>query len=131
MPEQLLKEALQLHLNESRSLILWNEDGQLIPAALPREAQYSTVNAILPYDLNQDGVPDLLLGGNDYKYKPQFGRQDASLGWVCYGKKSAGRVTFAGCRPLGISGQARAIASIYNNQIVIGVNDGEIKVYEY
>lgn len=130
-PEGQLQEALQLHLNESRSLILWNEGGQLRPAPLPRQAQYSTVNAILARDLNRDGIQDLLLGGNDYKYKPQFGRQDATLGWVCFGEKTAGYVTFADCRPLGIAGQIRAMASINKHQIVIGVNDGEIKVYEY
>jgi hypothetical protein len=131
VPEEQLEQALQLHFDESRSLILWNEAGQLVPVALPGQAQYSTVNAILAGDFNQDGVQDLLLGGNDFKYKPQFGRQDATLGWLCYGKKRAGNVIFADCRSLGVSGQIRAIESINQNQIIIGVNDGEIKVYEY
>ncbi|MCB0559839.1 MAG: VCBS repeat-containing protein [Lewinellaceae bacterium] len=131
VPEEQLQKALQLHLKESRSLILWNEAGRLVPVALPRDVQYSTVNAILAGDFNQDGIQDLLLGGNDYKYKPQFGRQDASLGWVCYGEKSKGDIIFADCRSLDISGQIRAIESINQHQIVIGINDGEIKVYEY
>ncbi len=131
MPEKKLREALRLQLNERQSLVLWNEGGQLVPKALPRTAQYSTVNAILAGDYNQDGIKDLLLGGNDFKYKPQFGRQDATLGWVCYGEKSNGNVIFTDCRPLGISGQIRAIKSINQNQIIVGINNGEIKIYEH
>jgi len=130
VPEEKLAEALKLHLTENRSLILWNNQGQLRPAVLPREAQYSTVNAILADDFNDDGTTDLLLGGNDYNYKPQFGRQDATMGWLCFGEKRVEGVTFTDCRSLGIFGQIRAIEKINPNQIIVGVNDGEIKVYE-
>lgn len=128
---QLLKEALQLTLKESCSLILWNEGNQLVPVHLPRSAQYSTINAILAKDINQDGLKDLILGGNDYKYKPQFGRQDATIGWICYGEKNAENVTFADCQPIGIAGQIRAIESINQNEIIVGINNGEIKIYAY
>ncbi|WP_367388115.1 VCBS repeat-containing protein [Lewinella sp. LCG006] len=130
VPEEKLAGAIKLHLTENRSLILWNDQGQLRPTVLPREAQYSTVNAILADDFDEDGTTDLLLGGNDYKYKPQFGRQDATMGWLCYGEKREEGVTFTDCRPLGIAGQIRAIEKINPNQIIVGVNDGEIKVYE-
>jgi hypothetical protein len=129
--EEVLQSALKLHLNESRSMILWNQSGQLVPEALPRAIQYSTVNAIMAKDLNQDGIPDLLLGGNDFKYKPQFGRQDATMGWVCYGKKNNEDVKFTNCQPLGISGQIRAIENMNQKQIIVGVNNGEVKIYEH
>ena len=131
VPEEKFKAALALQFQESNSLILRNENGNLIPEYLPIEAQYSTVNAILAEDLNQDGIPDLVLGGNDYNYKPQFGRQDAALGWVCFGEKSAESVIFAGCRTLGISGQIREIERINQNQIIVGVNNGEVKLFAY
>ena len=129
--EELLQTALRLQLNETRSIILWNEDGQLIAEALPRTAQYSTINAILIEDLNQDGLPDLVLGGNDYKYKPQFGRQDATLGWVSYGEKKEGRIHFGECISLGVSGQIRTLKHINQKQIIVGINNGESKIYEY
>ena len=72
-----------------------------------------------------------MLGGNDYKYKPQFGRQDATLGWLCYGEKSNGNVIFADCQPLGISGQIRAMEYLNTKQIIVGINNGEIKIYEH
>jgi hypothetical protein len=45
-------------------------------------AQLSCVNAILSDDLNGDGFPDLVLGGNQFGFMPQFERLDASLGDV-------------------------------------------------
>ena len=131
VPEDLLEQSLKLHLTETRSLVFWNEDGQLQPKALPREVQYSTVNAILIDDLNGDGVQDLMVGGNDYSVKPQFGRQDAALGWLCLGDSQAGALRFSDCRPLGVKGQIRSIEVINENQVIVGVNNGEIEVYEF
>ena len=131
IPESLLETAQKLYLKECSSLVLWNDAGVLELSALPKEVQYSTVNAVQVNDVNEDGVADLLVGGNDYKYKPQFGRQDASMGWICYGEEKDGNITFADCRPLGISGEIRAIKKLNENQIVLGINNGEIKVYEY
>jgi enediyne biosynthesis protein E4 len=130
VPKAQLDKALRLHLRERRSLVLWNEAGQLRLAPLPREAQYSSVHAVLVDDFDQDGVPDLLLGGNDYRYKPQFGRQDASKGWLCKGEKSAEGINFANCQALNIDGQIRSIATINLNQIIIGVNDEKVQFYE-
>ncbi len=129
-PEDLLTSSLKLQLKEDRSQILWNKDGQLELMPLARTAQYSTVNAILIEDMNGDGVKDILLGGNDYNFKPQFGRQDATSGWLCYGNKDGQEIDFADCQPLGIDGQIRAFARINQNQIIVGINDGAVKVYE-
>lgn len=130
LPEEQLSQALKLYLEECRSAILWNgPGGQLTLEALPREAQYSTVHAILIADYNQDGYLDLLLGGNDYKCKPQFGRQDATLGWLCPGKKRQEGIIFADCEPLGIQGQIRSIKKINQHQIIVGINDEKISVY--
>jgi enediyne biosynthesis protein E4 len=129
LPQEQLASAQRLYLQERRSVILWNEAGQLRLAPLPREAQYSSVHAILVDDFNGDGVPDLLLGGNDYRYKPQFGRQDASMGWLCMGQKSPEDVIFAGCRALHLDGQVRSIKKVNQNQIIIGINDGKIQFY--
>lgn len=128
--QELIDEALKLPLAETRSIILWNDGGELRPTPLARPVQYSTVNSVLVKDVDQDGTPDLLLGGNDYNYKPQFGRQDATLGWVCYGEKQAEDVTFTDCHPLGIKGQIRALEKLGDTQIIVGVNDGKIKMYD-
>lgn len=129
-PEDMLTAALKLQFKEDRSQILWNESGQLKLEPLARAAQYSTVNAVLIEDFNADGTLDILLGGNDYNFKPQFGRQDATSGWLCYGNKTERGTDFSDCRALGIEGQIRAFAKTNQNQIIVGINDGAVKVYE-
>jgi enediyne biosynthesis protein E4 len=47
---------------------------------LPMAAQFSTVNAIVAEDLDDDGKTDLLLAGNTYPINIQLGRNDASYG---------------------------------------------------
>ncbi len=43
-------------------------------------AQLSSINSILPMDIDGNGSPDLVIGGNLYTFLPQFGRLDASFG---------------------------------------------------
>ncbi len=45
-------------------------------------AQLSSVNVIHSMDVNNDGKPDLILGGNLNTFLPQFERLDASFGDV-------------------------------------------------
>ncbi|HVS95218.1 MAG TPA: VCBS repeat-containing protein [Puia sp.] len=52
---------------------------------LPVMVQLSSVNAIRCIDVNGDGKPDLVMGGNDFGFLPQFGRLDASKGHVLLG----------------------------------------------
>jgi hypothetical protein len=49
---------------------------------LPREVQFSCICSIHCSDVNQDGYPDIIAGGNHYGFTPQFSRLDASFGHV-------------------------------------------------
>ncbi len=49
---------------------------------LPAMAQLSSINAIQCIDVNADGFTDLVAGGNEYGFLPQFERLDASFGDV-------------------------------------------------
>jgi hypothetical protein len=42
---------------------------------------------LFPLDINNDGYIDLVLGGNQYEFKPQFTRLDSNFGSVLLGKK--------------------------------------------
>jgi len=65
------------------SCIAFNEgNGNFSIKKLPADVQFSSVNAILCTDINQDGKADLVLGGNQFGFQPQFGRLDASMGHV-------------------------------------------------
>ena len=56
--------------------------GRFQISALPVEAQIAPVQGMMPYDIDQDGLLDLLLVGNDYGMELIQGRADAFCGLV-------------------------------------------------
>lgn len=69
--------------NYTSSCILINKgNGQFAVERLPDVVQFSSVNAILPTDINNDGKMDLMLGTNKFDFQPQFSRLDAAYGHV-------------------------------------------------
>ncbi len=56
--------------------------------AFPEEAQLSSIHAMLVTDLNKDGKPDIILGGNDEGAATIPGRTDAFPGLVLMNKGS-------------------------------------------
>lgn len=83
-----IKNSIVKTVNTSESLIAINEgDGRFSIKALPYRVQWSCVCDIYCDDVNQDGVQDLIMGGNHFEFKPQFSRQDASYGHVLLGNK--------------------------------------------
>lgn len=59
-----------------------NGDGNFRIEKLPVMAQLSSVDAIHCTDINNDGKIDIVIGGNEDNFTPQFGRLDASFGNV-------------------------------------------------
>jgi enediyne biosynthesis protein E4 len=53
---------------------------------LPVEAQFSNISVINTHDVNNDGKPDILIGGNEFNFKPQFSRLDALFGGLLINK---------------------------------------------
>jgi hypothetical protein len=89
-PEQLSASIfLEASLLET-SLFLNDGTGHFKRGELPVEAQFSPVFAASTGDYNQDGKPDILLGGNLYKVKPEVGRYDASYGTFLEGDGQGG-----------------------------------------
>lgn len=69
--------------NYSSSCIAINEgNGRFRVEKLPVMAQLSCINVILATDVNNDGRTDLITGGNQSGFLPQFERLDASFGDV-------------------------------------------------
>lgn len=78
-----LKKAQQTKVNYMKSIIAINEgNGNFKIMELPKEAQFSCINAISIFDLDNNGYKDLILAGNFTKYIPQFTRLDACSGLV-------------------------------------------------
>jgi enediyne biosynthesis protein E4 len=71
----------QKMVNTSTSYVAINNgNGNFTIKALPVTVQFSSINAILPTDINNDGFIDLLIGGNEFNFQPQLGQLDASNG---------------------------------------------------
>ena len=96
-----------LEIKETRSLLFMSDSPlSYSKKLLPEEIQYSSVHAINISDINQDGFNDLILGGNQYLVKPQYGAFDASKGWILYGSDNS-KIKFDKLLPLNIYGQIR------------------------
>jgi enediyne biosynthesis protein E4 len=83
--------AKSLHKSAVRfesTVFLNRGDGTYEPRSLPTEAQFAPVRAIQEGEFNGDGIPDLVLAGNNYYTRPSLGRQDASTGWLLLGNKN-------------------------------------------
>ncbi len=100
--EQLAR-ALHLSVTELRSMVFLNSpEGFFKAVPLPVESQFSNVYAILVEDFTRDNKPDILLGGNNYRVKPEVGRYDASFGLLLEGRGD-GTFTAIGPAESGVS----------------------------
>lgn len=85
---EVIKNCLQKQAVIQESVVAINKgDGQFELQILPKEVQFSSVNTSVVADVNKDGILDIILGGNQYEFKPQFGRLDANHGSVLLGDK--------------------------------------------
>ncbi|MCL6274651.1 VCBS repeat-containing protein [Muricauda sp. 2012CJ35-5] len=76
-----LSQALHLSAYNFKSGILKNKgDGSLEFIAFPEVAQISSINAILDYDYNADGLNDLIIAGNLFASEIETPRNDAGYG---------------------------------------------------
>ena len=78
-----------------------------------------------------DGKKDLILGGNQFLVKPQFGAYDASKGWIMYGSKYSNKL-FDNFKPLNIYGQIRDFSIVKDLKssdsliLIAGISDSKI-----
>jgi enediyne biosynthesis protein E4 len=126
---------LRLHCNEVRTCWLENlGSGKFRKHVLPAEAQFAPVNAIVCDDLDGDGVPDLLLAGNEYQAEVMTGRYDASYGCFLKGR-SGGAFEAIGPAASGlmVRGDVKDLALVraHNGEkrIVFAVNNDSVRVY--
>ncbi|WJJ98202.1 VCBS repeat-containing protein [Algibacter luteus] len=125
-----LENAIFVDINTVKTSVFLNKNDTFISQKLPNEIQYSNVEAIEILDMNNDGNLDLILGGNQYLVKPQFGRQDASKGWLVYGNKNS---LFNEVVPLRINGQIRDF-KVFNKDdkryLLTAINNKSVTFYE-
>ncbi|WP_308992367.1 VCBS repeat-containing protein [Mariniflexile litorale] len=132
--EQLLK-AKHFEVQELRSMYIENlGNGKFKMKPLPNQVQFTTSNALLPLDYNNDGHKDVLVGGNFYEVNVQFGRYDAGYGYLL---KGLGDGTFVveDQQKMGflLNNQVRDLQSIQlsDNQegILVAKNNENVKLF--
>ena len=85
-PDQ-LERAIELKSVTMSSAVVRNlGDGTFRVEPLPLRSQFSSIFAVHIEDLNEDGIMDIITGGNYYKVKPEIGRDDASYGEIFLGQ---------------------------------------------
>ncbi|MEO6549237.1 MAG: VCBS repeat-containing protein [Ferruginibacter sp.] len=116
---------------------VWLENlgnGSFKQHALPIQAQFAPVNAIIAEDIDGDGAIDLLLGGNEYQAEVVTGRYDASYGLFLKGN---GKGLFEAVAPVKsgfiISGDVKGMAMVKekkNRLIITAINNAAVKSFK-
>jgi hypothetical protein len=79
----LVENSITKEVRQSASVIAFNDgSGNFTITELPYQVQLSCVCGISCRDLNNDGFKDIILGGNNFEFKPQYSQLDANYGSV-------------------------------------------------
>lgn len=85
-PGEVIKNTIVKQVNTMASVIAINDgNGKFTIKNLPSMVQLSCVCGITCTDINNDGHMDIIMGGNNYEFKPQYSRLDGSYGNVLLG----------------------------------------------
>ena len=116
-PRDLMLSSYERSVNYLKSAIAVNDGkGNFTLSALPEIMQFSCLNAIESADLNKDGKPDLIVGGNFSHFIPQLGALDACRGNVLINKGNTKfEVLLSTQSGYSIDGELKQISSIKIN----------------
>jgi hypothetical protein len=129
-----LEKSLHLQAHTFASIVLENRGNfGFLRKELPLQAQFAPIFAILVRDINQDGIGDVLIGGNQFSAAPYFGTYDAGKGLLLQGvEKGHFQPLTLRESGLNIPGEIRAIRSIrINGEVffIFGINNGRPLLY--
>lgn len=128
---EVLQQAKAFELDILESCLWRQTESGFVKESLPREVQYSSVHTGLFGDFNQDGISDILLGGNHDLVKPQFGRYDASKGWMILGTKGPDNTfQFSRAVPLNLDGEIRTFVPLSEKRLLVGINNQPVLIVE-
>lgn len=130
----LINSSVEKELDILETLIFINEKKRFIKQSVPEEINYSVVYDIELYSQNNNCSSKILFGGNQKKVKPQFGKHDASLGWLLETYTDGNLVKFKKPINLNLQGDIRKFTVMnYNDEklIFVGLNDDEIKIFQF
>lgn len=134
--EEVLKRAIKLDANWMKSSVIMtkgNSSFELIP--LPVEAQFAPVYTILSEDFDEDGIQDILIGGNQLRSKPETGTYSASYGLLLKGNsKGSWQPVHATASGIKIKGEIRDLKQLDlkgDKIIVVAKNNDKLQFFKY
>ena len=126
-----LEKANKKEIKNLKSMILENKKGEFIVHELPLMAQNSPIYAILAEDFNHDGKKDLLLMGNNSKFRLRIGKVDANTGLMFVNK---GNFKFESLSPqqsgIYIRGDVRSVKRV-GEKVLVGVCEGKVQAFKF
>ena len=129
-----IKEEEKYFANTTSSYILWNDNGKLTWERLPAPAQVAPVKKILVRDFDGDGLPDILLAGNDFSFDVSTGYYAANKGVVLMGKGDRKfEVLLPSKSGLAFDGQVESLLYFEGDSpmLVVGVNRDSVRVFRH
>jgi enediyne biosynthesis protein E4 len=133
IPPGQLAQAAHRASTEFRTCLFSLSGGKFIEKVLPIESQISPVHAILVGDFTKDGIPDIVLAGNEAKARMRFGKYDANMGILLRGKEALSfqyvQQPKSGLR---INGDVRSICTIQTGSkrwMLLGMNNAPMLGY--
>lgn len=130
-----LDQAEYLEANTLSSYYFEQTSEGFKPTPLPKLAQSFPIYAIAVTDVNQDGIQDLILGGNNRKSRIRVGNLDAGLGLILQGNSSAGLdILSPADAGFSIKGDIKSILEFSvgkKNFILVGIHGQALELYEY
>ncbi len=132
-PSSVLAQSKVFEIKKLTSVALLSTASGYKLMDLPMEAQFSPIYGLLVHDFDNDGIEDVIAGGNQYGVKPQFGRYDASSGWFFKGSLHHGEFDFLKGADLNVKGQIRDIQYVEINDVkfvLFAKHDDELEIFK-
>jgi len=131
--QEAIENSVVLNLNILQSSVFINNNGKFIQTSMPPEVNYSSMYDIEIVEKYKRGIK-IVMGGNQYNIKPQFGRQDASKGYFLNIEISNDSISYSNLESLNIDGQIRNF-ELFNlknvKAIAVGINNEKTKFLEF
>lgn len=134
-PPEVIQKTVVKEGNYFKSAVAINDgNGSFTMMPFPAEVQFSCVCDIYCTDLNGDGKNDLVLGGNDSHFTPQFSKLDASFGHVLINDKD-GNYTRVDNKNSGffVRGDIKEFVEVKinnDNYLLVAINNQKPKLFK-
>lgn len=136
-PKEIIARSIIREVKTPESVIAINDGtGNFSIKKLPARVQLSCVCGIACADVNNDGLIDLIMGGNNFEFKPQYSQLDASYGNVLINKRDF-NFEWQDYDASGffVKGEMKYLAEFKDNNgdsfFITAINNGTPKIFTY